>query len=136
MPPYRASQCNHICLLWGGPNWVYCHASRRCLHRGKVMRERYLGWVGQHKPYVPKLFARFVPVWDRFCLPRRWSFAFGRLGLPGLNPKSCVGRSGRESVMAVDRFCRNAVGPPKWECEAMGSMVWVKCATSAESVFV
>ena len=33
-----------------------------------------------------------------------------------------VGRSGRESVMAVDRFCRNAVGPPEWECEAMGSV--------------
>ena len=30
--------------------------------------------------------------------------------------------------MAVDRFFRNAVGPPEWECEAMGSMVWVKCA--------
>ena len=33
-----------------------------------------------------------------------------------------VGRSGRESVMAVGRFCRNAVGPPEWECEAMGSV--------------
>ena len=21
--------------------------------------------------------------------------------------------------------CRNAVGPPEWECEAMGSVVWV-----------
>ena len=38
--------------------------------------------------------------------------------------------------MAVDRFCRNAVGPPEWECEAMGSMVWVKCATCAECVCV
>ena len=36
--------------------------------------------------------------------------------------------------MAVDRFCRNAVGPPEWECEAMGSVVWVQCATSAESI--
>ena len=46
-----------------------------------------------------------------------------------------VSRSGRESVMAVDRFCRNAVGPPEWECEPMGSVVWVQCATSAECVF-
>ena len=23
--------------LWGGPNWVYCRASRRCLQLGKVM---------------------------------------------------------------------------------------------------
>ena len=30
--------------------------------------------------------------------------------------------------MAIDRFCRNAVGPPEWECEAMGSVVWVQCA--------
>ena len=43
-----------------------------------------------------------------------------------------MGRSGRESVMAVGRFRRNAVGPPEWECEAMDSVVWVKCATSAE----
>ena len=45
-----------------------------------------------------------------------------------------VGRSGRENVTAVDRFCRNAVGPPEWECEAMGSVVWVQCATSAECI--
>ena len=37
--------------------------------------------------------------------------------------------------MAVDRFCRNTVGPPEWEYEAMGSVVWVQCATSAECVF-
>ena len=45
-----------------------------------------------------------------------------------------VGRSGWESVMAVDRIGRNAIGPPEWECEAMGSVVWVKCATSVEGV--
>ena len=39
-----------------------------------------------------------------------------------------VGRSGRESVMAMGGFCRNAAGPPEWECEDMDSMVWVKCA--------
>ena len=37
--------------------------------------------------------------------------------------------------MAVGRFCRNIVGPPEWECEAMGSVVWVKCATSAGCMF-
>ena len=36
--------------------------------------------------------------------------------------------------MAMEGFRRNAVGPPEWECEAMGSVVWVKCATSAECV--
>ena len=39
---------------------------------------------------------------------------------------------GPKSVMTIDRFCRNAVGPPEWECEAMGSVVWVQCATSPE----
>ena len=38
-----------------------------------------------------------------------------------------VSRSGRESVMAVGQFCWNAVGPPEWECEAMGSVVLVQC---------
>ena len=36
--------------------------------------------------------------------------------------------------MAVDRFCRNAIGPPEWEYEAMGSVVWVQCATSTECI--
>ena len=30
--------------------------------------------------------------------------------------------------MAVDRFYRNTIGPPEWEWEAMGSVVWVQCA--------
>mgnify|MGYP005829642047 CR=1 FL=1 len=42
-------------------------------------------------------------------------------------PQRGVSRSGRMNVMAVDRFCRNTVGPPEWECEAMGSVVWVQC---------
>ena len=29
---------------------------------------------------------------------------------------------------------RNVVGPPEWENEAMSSVVWVKCATSAECI--
>ena len=32
--------------------------------------------------------------------------------------------------MAMEGFRRNAVGPPEWEYEAMGSVVWVQCATS------
>ena len=34
----------------------------------------------------------------------------------------------------MEGFRRNAVGPPEWECEAMGSVVWVQCATSAECI--
>src|SRR5215216_7644366 len=62
-------QCNHICLLWAGPSWVYCHASRRCLQRGKVMGTRYPDQVGGHKPCVPVVVVvrMLVPVWDRLC---------------------------------------------------------------------
>ena len=38
-----------------------------------------------------------------------------------------LGRSGQESVMAMEGFHRNTVAPPEWECEAMGSVVWVQC---------
>ena len=36
--------------------------------------------------------------------------------------------------MAMGGFRQNVVGPPEWECEAMDSMVWVKCATSKECI--
>ena len=58
--------------------------------------------------------------------------AFGRHGATQDLAQRGVGRSGRESVMAVDWFYQNAIGPPEWEREAMRSVVWVKCATSAE----
>ena len=90
------------------------------------MRERYLGWVGQHKPYVPKLFARFCSIWDRLCFATTVAVGvFGRRGATHELAQRGVCRSGQESVMAVGRFCRNAVGPPEWGCEAMGSVVWV-----------
>ena len=36
--------------------------------------------------------------------------------------------------MAMEGFRRNALCPPEWECEAMGSVVWVQCATSTECI--
>ena len=74
-----------------------------------------------------------IPVWDRFATTVA-ADAFGRHGATHDLAQRGVGRSGRESVMAVDRFCQNAVGPHVWECEAMGSVVCVKCATSVECV--
>ena len=62
--------------------------------------------------------------------------AFGRHGATQDLSQRGVCQSGQEGVMAVGRFCRNAVGPPEWECEAMDSVVWVKCATSVECVCV
>ena len=36
--------------------------------------------------------------------------------------------------MTMKWFRWNVVGPPEWECEAMGSVVWVQCATSAKCI--
>ena len=36
--------------------------------------------------------------------------------------------------MAMEGVRQNVVGPPEWECEAKGSMVWVQCATSTECI--
>ena len=36
--------------------------------------------------------------------------------------------------MTMKWFRRNAVGPPEWDDEAMGSVVLVQCATSAECI--
>ena len=70
-----------------------------------------------------------VPVWDHLSFATTVAVgAFGRHGATHALAQRGVGRSGRESVMAVDQFCRNVVGPPKWEREAMGSVVWVQCA--------
>ena len=36
--------------------------------------------------------------------------------------------------MAVGRLRRDAVGPPEWDDEALGSVVWVQSATSAKCI--
>ena len=76
------------------------------------------------------LLCAHVPVWDGLLF---WAttvvveLSGGRHGATHDLAQWGVSRSGRESVMAVGRFYRNAVGPPEWECEAMGSVVWVQC---------
>ena len=52
---------------------------------------------------------------------------FGRHGATQDRPVGDLGRIGRESAVAMEGFCWNAVGPPEWECEAMGSVVWAEC---------
>ena len=74
-----------------------------------------------------------LPDGGRFCHDGGHD-AFGRHGDTHDLAQWGVSRSGLKSVMAMGGFCRNAVGPPKWECEATGSVVWVKCATSAECI--
>ena len=76
-----------------------------------------------------------VPVWDRLNFATTVAVdAFGMHGATHDLTQWGVSRSGRESVVAMEKFCWNVVGPPEWECEAMGSLVWVKCATSVEYV--
>ena len=102
------------------------------------MGAHYPDQVGGHKPCVPVVgIESACPCLGPFWLATTVAIGvFGRHGATHDLAQRGVSRSGRESVMAVDRFCQNAVGPPEWECEAMGSVVWVKCATSAECVCV
>ena len=77
----------------------------------------------------------FVPVWDVYVLATTVVVvSLVDTGPPRTKPRRGVGRSGRESAMTKGGFFRNVFGPPKWECEARGSVVWVKCATSAECI--
>ena len=46
---------------WGGPNSVYCHASRRYLQLGKVMRARYPDQVGGHSLVCPSFTVPMSP---------------------------------------------------------------------------
>ena len=69
----------------------------------------------------PKWVFPRVGVW-----PRWWSGVFGRHGATQDQPVGDLGRSGRESAVTMEEFRRNVVGPPEWECEAMGSVVWVQ----------
>ena len=100
------------------------------------MHGRYLGRVGRHKPCEPEFcYVHMSPFGTVYCFSTTVVVdAFGRHGATQDLAQWGVSRSGRESVMVVGRFSQNAVGPPEWECEAMGSVVWVQCATSAECI--
>ena len=82
VPPDRADQCNHICLVYGkGPNGSIVMPLAGASNVGKVMRGRYLGRVGRHKPCVPELLRAFVPIWDHFCFATTVAVGdFGRHG--------------------------------------------------------
>ena len=78
------------------------------------MRGLYLGQVGWHKPCVPVVvigiplspFGTVVSFATTVAVD-----AFGRHGATHDLAQRAVGQSGRESGMAIDRFCRNTVGP-------------------------
>ena len=68
-------QCNQICLYGKALMRCYCHASRRCLQRGKVMGARFPDQVGGHKPCVPDvvLVPGLSPCGMFMFWPRWWS---------------------------------------------------------------
>ena len=85
------------------------------------MGARYPDQVGVHKPCVPVVgfCVLLSPFGTVFVCHDGGHFAttvavgaFGRHGPPRTEPKGGVGRSGRESGMAVGRFCRNAFVHP------------------------
>ena len=74
------------------------------------MGTRYPDQVGGHNLVCSFLFLWFTLSPFGTVLPRRWPLvSLVDTGPPRTEPQGGVGRSGRESVMAVDRFCRNAV---------------------------
>ena len=81
------------------------------------MRGCYLGRVGRHKPCVPIVFIAGGSLFGTvYCFATTVAVgAFGRHGATHDLAQRGVGRSDQESVMAVDRFCQNTVGPPEWE---------------------
>ena len=92
------------------------------------MGARYPDQVGGHKPCEPEFgYVHMSPFGTVYCFAMTVAVdAFGRHGATHDLAQRGVAQSGRDSVMAVEQFCRNTVGPPEWECEAMGSVVWVQ----------
>ena len=94
------------------------------------MGARYPDQVARHKPCVPIVV---VPGFSMFGTilffhdGGRW-MSRGDIGATHDLAQRGVCHSGPESGIAIDRFCQNIIGPPEWEHEALGSMVWVQCA--------
>lgn len=115
--------------LWEGLNAIYWHVSRWCLQLGKVMCTRYPDQVGGHKPCEPEFGnVHMSPFGTVFVLPRRCPLGVTRWhrGHPGLSPKGSLSKWSGE-CHPIDWFCWNTIGPPEWEYEATGSVVWVRC---------
>ena len=98
------------------------------------MGVRYPGPVSRHNLVCPLLILWYrVPEWDRFghdggrCV-------FGR---HGATQDLALRGSWSEWLVRVHdkgRVSSERFGPPEWECGAMCSVVWVKCATSTECI--
>ena len=72
----------------------------------------------------------FVPVCDRFAT----TVAVGVFGRHGATQDLALGGSWSEwpgECHDKGRVSSECFRPPEWDDEAMGSVVWVQCATSA-----
>ena len=94
----------------------------------------YSSLVGRHNLVCSFLFLWYlVPVWDRFAT----TVAVGVFGRHGATRDLALRGSWSElpgRVHDKGRVSSECFGPPEWECEARCSVVWVKCATSAECI--
>ena len=98
------------------------------------MGTRYPDQVGGHNLVCSFLFLWYlVPGWDCFATTVAVG-VFGRHGdTQDCTPRGCWSEwpgecHGSSSVLSKRR------GPQVWECEARCSVVWAKCATSAEYI--
>ena len=74
----------------------------------------YPGPVSRHNLVCPLLLWYLVPIWDRLCFATMVAVGvFGRHGATHDLAQWGVIRSGRESVMAMEGFHWNVVGPPE-----------------------
>ena len=77
------------------------------------MGVRYPGAVSRHNLVSPSLIWYLVPIWHRLSFATTVAVdVFGRHGATHDLAQNGVGRSGRESVMAMGGFCRNALVHP------------------------
>ena len=94
----------------------------------------YPGPVGRHNIVCSFLFLWYlVPVWDRFAT----TVVVGAFGRHRATQDQALRGSRSEwpgECHDKGRVSSEHFGPPEWECEARGSVVWVKCATSAECI--
>ena len=100
------------------------------------MRGRYLVQVGRHKPCEPEFgYVHMSPFGTVYCFASTVAVdAFGRHGATHDLAQRGVGRSGRESVMAIDRFFQNVVGPPNGSARPWVPLCGYSVLTSAECV--
>ena len=120
----------------GGPNAIYRHASRRRFQLGKVMWQRYPGLVGGINLVSPSCVVPRCPRLGGVCVATMLA-GMSRVDIGATHDMPLRGKVVEVAggCHAVDWFCRNVVGPPEWDQEAMSSVVWVQCTTSAECIF-